>query len=348
MKIALCFIINYEHLLSKEHIWREWIEPNKDIINVYFYYNDLTKIKSQWIMEHTIPPVCICETSYFFVVPAYLSLLNFAYAHDTLNTWFCMLTETCCPIISPKRFRYLFFKYFNNSIFSWKTAWWNPSFHKRGNLAKLPKELWLANDPWFTLTRENVKQILYFINNETKITQTICSGGLANETLFAVIFYFSGDIKREQITDKKDKTHTEDKNEKNEKKESVNNNRIISYPTHIVDWARTNSPTSPHIFKDADNLDIKVIENELKQNDYVMFIRKVSPKFPDYTLRYYIYDYNKLNDDKLIINEYYKKNLLFYDNINNLIKKIYFFGTLYVKELCLAFIFMLFIKVYIF
>ena len=33
MKIALCFIINYEHILNKELIWREWIEPNKDIIN---------------------------------------------------------------------------------------------------------------------------------------------------------------------------------------------------------------------------------------------------------------------------------------------------------------------------
>ena len=46
MKIALCFIINYDHILNKEDIWREWIEPNKDIINVYFYYKDFNKIKS--------------------------------------------------------------------------------------------------------------------------------------------------------------------------------------------------------------------------------------------------------------------------------------------------------------
>ena len=46
MKIALCFIINYEHILNKEDIWREWIEPNKDIINVYFFYKDFRKIKS--------------------------------------------------------------------------------------------------------------------------------------------------------------------------------------------------------------------------------------------------------------------------------------------------------------
>ena len=190
MKIALCFIINYEHILNKENIWREWIEPNKDIINVYFFYKDFRKIKSNWIIEHTIPPDCIVETSYYHVIPAYLSILNFAVNHDEQNKWFCMLTDSCCPIISPKRFRYLFYQHYNQSMFSWKGAWWNPDFHKRANLAKLPKELWLANDPWFILTRENVKQVFHFVSTQQTITKTICDGGLANESLFAIIFKF--------------------------------------------------------------------------------------------------------------------------------------------------------------
>jgi hypothetical protein len=110
MKIALCFIINYEHILNKEHIWREWIEPNKDIINVYFYYSNLNKIKSEWILEHTIPPNHIVQTSYYHVVPAYLSLISFAMSHDKNNEWFSFLTDSGCPIISPKKFRYLFYK----------------------------------------------------------------------------------------------------------------------------------------------------------------------------------------------------------------------------------------------
>jgi hypothetical protein len=44
MKIALCFIISYDHILIKEDLWRKWIEYNKDIINVYFYYKDLKKL----------------------------------------------------------------------------------------------------------------------------------------------------------------------------------------------------------------------------------------------------------------------------------------------------------------
>ena len=65
MKIALCFIINYEHILNKEEIWKEWIEHNKDMFNIYFYYKDLKRIKSSWILKHAIPEKYIYETSYF-------------------------------------------------------------------------------------------------------------------------------------------------------------------------------------------------------------------------------------------------------------------------------------------
>ena len=135
MKVALCFIINYEHILNKEDIWIEWIKPNQDIINIYFYYKELQKIKSEWIMKHTIPPKFIYETSYYHVIPAYLSLMNFALSHDSNNNWFCFLTDSCCPIISPTRFRHLFYTHYNKSILSWKKAWWNIQFHKRANLA---------------------------------------------------------------------------------------------------------------------------------------------------------------------------------------------------------------------
>jgi hypothetical protein len=276
MKIALCFIISYDHIINKENIWKEWIEPNKDIINVYFYYKDLKKIKSKWIMEHTIPPNHIHETSYFHVIPAYLSILNFAFTHDTRNKWFCMLTDSCCPIISPKRFRYLFYNKHQKSIFPWKQAWWNPEFHKRANLAKLPRELWLANDPWFILTKENVKQIFHFVSNQQAITKTICDGGLANESLFAIIFKFYKEF---------------------------DNNRIINSLSHLTDWNRRSSTTSPHIFKEANEEDIIFIDKELERNKYAVFIRKVSTEFPDCILRHYIYEQRKKEDNNLLLIE---------------------------------------------
>jgi hypothetical protein len=277
MKIALCFIINYEHILNKEEIWREWIEPNKDIINVYFYYKDLRKIKSKWIMEHTIPPNFIYETTYLHVMPAYISILKFALNHDRENKWFCMLTDSCCPIISPKKFRYLFYNEHSYSLFSWKPAWWNPYYHQRGNLAKLPKELWLANDPWFILTKENVKQVMHFVNTQKQITETICSGGLANETFFAIVFKYY--------------------------KELENNSHIICTSTHIADWSRPTSATSPHVFKNADEADIRFIDKELERNLYFIFIRKIAPEFPDKILRHYIYEHNKEDVNKLVLIE---------------------------------------------
>lgn len=277
MKIALCFIINYEHILNKEHIWREWIEHNKDIINVYFYYKDLRKIKSNWIIEHTLPPNLIYETSYLQVMPAYISILKFAMNQDSQNKWFCMLTDSCCPIISPKKFRYLFYKNYNFSLFSWKEAWWNPYYHQRANLAKLPKELWLANDPWFILTKENVKQVIQFVATHKPIAQTICSGGLANETIFAVIFKYY--------------------------KELNTNSHIICTSTHIADWYRRSSKTSPHVFKYADKDDIEFIDKELKRNLYHIFIRKIAPEFPDDILKHYIYEHDKEKDEKLVLIE---------------------------------------------
>ena len=275
MKVALCFIISYEHIINKEAIWREWIEPNKDIINVYFYYKDINKIKSPWIMNHTIPPDYIHETSYFHVIPAYLSIMSFAIKHDTNNQWFCLLTDSCCPIVSPRRFRYLFFNYYNKTILSWKRAWWNVSYHKRANLRHLPTELHLGNDPWFVMKRENVLQTLQFINTQQTTVKTICDGGLANESLFAIIMYAY--------------------------KQMDTNGSVISAVTHLTDWSRMSSFTSPHTFKDANSVDIKFIDTELDKNKYAMFIRKMAPEFPDDILRNYIYGKNKLRDDALVI-----------------------------------------------
>jgi len=277
MKVALCFIISYEHILNKEEIWREWIEPNKDLINVYFYYKDFNKIKSDWIRKHTIPPNYIYETSYYHVIPAYLSVMRFALTHDNENNWFCMLTDSCCPIISPKKFRCLFYENYNKSIISWKKSWWNIDFHKRANLSMLPKDFHLANDPWFVLKRENVLQIVSFVNVKKEMTKIICAGGLANESLFAIILYCY--------------------------KELNSSDKVISAITHITDWSRMTSATSPHIFKDANEKDIKFIDTELEKNKYSMFIRKISPEFPNEILREYIYQKYKDSDNNLILKE---------------------------------------------
>jgi len=266
MKIALCFIISYKHILNKEEIWREWIEQNKDIINVYFYYTNLHKITSSWIRKYVIPEEYIYDTSYYHIIPAYLSLLNYAIADDYRNQWFCFLTDACCPIISPEKFRYLFYTHYNKSILKWQPAWWNVQFHKRSNLALLPKEMRLANDPWFVLKREDAIRTLKFSKQQHNVLSLICSGGLANESLFAIIFYVTKQL-----------------------------STIISQSTHITDWTRMSSPTSPYLFKILNENDIKFIDNELVKNKYAMFLRKVDEEFPNEIINQYIYKKNILS-----------------------------------------------------
>jgi len=123
MKVALCFIISYEHILNKEQLWIDWIKPNKDIINIYFHYKDINKIKSSWIKLYTIPPQLTQTTSYYNVVPAYMSILSYAYEHDKENVWFCLLTDSCIPVISQEKFRNMFLNHYQASIIKCKPAY---------------------------------------------------------------------------------------------------------------------------------------------------------------------------------------------------------------------------------
>jgi hypothetical protein len=149
-------------------------------------------------------------------------------------------------------------------------------YHKRANLALLPEEFRLANDPWFVMKRENVLQCLHFANVQQKIKQTICSGGLANESLFAIIMY-----SYRQLTGVKD--------------------AVICAVSHTTDWSRRTSSTSPHLFKEGNETDIQFINKSLENDKYVMFIRKIAPEFPDTLLREYIYEKSKEADDKLMV-----------------------------------------------
>jgi hypothetical protein len=258
MKVALCFIISYHHILNKEQIWIDWIKENLDIINVYFHYKDINMIQSPWIKIHTIPPKYTHKTTYYNVVPAYMSLLTYAFHHDKENKWFCMLTDSCVPIISPIKFRQLFFEYYYASIFKWRPANWNLTIHRRANLRLLKQEYWLANDPWFTLSRSHVHKCIIFYTVKNSIYQTVNNGGLANESIFAIILQTFNEL--------------------------TNPNVLLNEQSTLADWSRMSSPTSPYLFKDATPDNINIIKKLLKENKYSMFLRKVDREFPDQTI----------------------------------------------------------------
>ena len=259
MKVALCFIISYEHALNKEQLWIDWINPNKDIINIYFHYKNINMISSPWIKLYTIPPQIIQPTSYYNVVPAYMTVLLYAYEHDKSNLWFCLLTESCVPIISSEKFREMFFNHYNTSIIKCKPAYWNVTFHSRANLRLFSKEFWLANDPWFILCRDHVHKCKLFITLKKSMYKQINMGGLANESIFAIILQIFNEL--------------------------TNPIRLINESSNLSDWSRMSSSTSPYLFKQASQENINLISNLLKENKYAIFLRKVHRSFPDSVIK---------------------------------------------------------------
>jgi hypothetical protein len=317
MKIALCFIISYDHSLNKETIWREWIDNlDKHLVNIYVYYKDITQIKSPWLKQYAIPCEYIRFTSYYHVIPAYIGLMKYALSHDKNNQWLCFLTDSCCPIISPSKFQYLFFQYYSKTIMTQKPAWWNVHYHRRANLAKINKQYHLANEPWFVMRKEDVKKVLQFSSSKNAKTRTlfqlICEGGLANESLFAIVLRCYGAA-----------------------------NETINESIYITNWNKMSSATSPYVFKGRQLEEEKnFINEELTKNKYIMFIRKVSTEFPNDVLKEYI------GMESMTPCE--KKMLLYYTTVNkchNVLQIIYYsplFRVFLTATFCYFFVFQCF------
>jgi len=308
MKIALCFIISYEHQLNKEQLWIDWIQENKDIINVYFHYKYISNIKSPWLRLKTIPPKYVQKTSYFNVVPAYMALMSYAFHHDTSNLWFSMLTESCVPIISPQKFRKLFFEHYQASVIKWSPAYWNVEIHRRANLRLMKKEYWLANDPWFVLSRQHVQKCMIFMAAKYGIYKQINEGGLANESIFAIVLKTFHQLDDPRMT--------------------------INEISTITDWSRMQTPTSPYFFKEATEENKEMIVSMLKKNKYAMFLRKVDKSFPDDVLKEFIYNTNYHHEYSMMHNQLKLKNNYTWLNYKNYVFIFIFFlfFIFYVKE----------------
>lgn len=253
MKVALCFLISYKHVVNKENIWRKWIEPNKDIINVYFHYKDFDKIQSPWIRKYCIPREKVVDTSYYHVVGAYIALLKYAYSDDNReNQWFIFLTDSCVPIVSPDKFRKIFYEYFDKTIMKWKPCWWNVYYHRRANLRLFPEKLRLGHDPWFIICRKDVSLVFEYLTYCNNEFNTICGGGLANESIFAMVLKM---------------------------KKTLEN--VMNKSVNLTNWEKMSSPTSPYVFKYGSCEEIEFIMENIEKNELIMFMRKVDFLFPD-------------------------------------------------------------------
>jgi hypothetical protein len=201
-----------------------------------------------------------------------MALLSFSVKHDVENQWFCFLSESCVPIISPEEFRNIFNRHNHQSILQWREAWWNVEYHKRANLTLFTKEFQLGHTPWFVLTKEDAIKCLLYKQVKKSVYSLICKGCLANESIFAIMlktFNRLGD-------------------------DGDNGQNVINAPSTLIDWSRMTSSTSPYVFKYETDIytmqhNIDWIVGEKKKNQYTIFLRKIDSSFPDDVLEKMIY-----------------------------------------------------------
>ena len=254
-RVALLFFLHYDHQLVKESRWRTWVESNADFVDIYFHATDPSRITSPWVRAHLLPPQHLVPTSYLHMVEAYMSSLAFAWHRVPDTRWFCLLTQSCVPLVSPAVFRHRFETHGNTSFLRWSEPWWPIQFHRRAHLRSLPAHCRLGHDPWFVLTRDDVACCLAFRRQQPTLYRHICRGGLANESLFAIALHLGRRLA------------------------GVRNER-----TTAVDWSRRTSATSPHVFRhDKDHLprDVAFVQHCLQEHPNVLFLRKVAPDYPD-------------------------------------------------------------------
>lgn len=262
-KIALCFIVSYDSgCLEKENVWIRWINQYKRIygnesINIYVHYKNY-EILSPFLKEHAIPHTHIAPTNYYHMVPAYMSLLQYAATADINNVWFCTLTESCIPIMHPKKFNELFKENHCSSIIDIQRATWNVHLHRRANLRMFPPKFRLQNSPWFILTRSHVRICIDFMNIYTHTFFTICKGGLANESIFAIMLLVGGVFNP-----------------------NIPNTTHINTSSTIANWHKRTSPTSPYVFTSFSENELQFINKHINTNKYFVFLRKVSQSVGD-------------------------------------------------------------------
>jgi hypothetical protein len=88
-------------------------------------------------------------------------------------------------------------------------------------------------------------------------------GGLANESIFAIILQTLGELHQSK----------------------TDSCKLINECSNVSDWTRMASATSPYLFKENTPENIIIISNLLKKNKYAMFLRKVHKTFPDYAIK---------------------------------------------------------------
>ena len=256
--MAFCFLVTKD--LNKESIWRTWFSKLDELkfpYRVFTHCSNPAAITSEFLKSTLIGPEHTYPTAWGKVARAEWSLFKYAYSNAAAD-WHILLSESCVPIVTPKKFIETYAKHSRNSFISHCRAWWDVTKSNRADLYKLPEEYHLAHTTWIILCREDIEAIKSLETVETDLINNYIDTFIADESMIAVWL-----------------------------KKANNLVNVINETTTIVDWTRSNG-NNPYTFNTIMPSDTILIKDHLDKNKYSMFLRKIGKSCPDDMILPYI------------------------------------------------------------
>lgn len=254
MDVAFCFIVTKD--LNKEHIWRKWLEQLSELglkIKIFTHCSNPSQIHSPWLLKTLIPESI--PTQWGFIMKPTIALFR----HALGSQWACLKTESCVPIISPKKFIELFNKYKNKTFLSYCKIWWDPKIVTRANLGLIPKEYHWAHQQHVIVCQKDLSGIIKFVDENPILTNTIIKGASADESFIAISIYAFNNFEN-----------------------------TMNEITTLVDWPRSPDGNHPYTFTRWSEEDKEVVETLKNKHKFYMFLRKIDTNFPDNILLEFI------------------------------------------------------------
>jgi hypothetical protein len=180
-KISFLFIVNRD--LTKENIWKNWLNLLNIDYNIYVHCSTPSNINSLWFKNFLIPNEYIKPTKWGILADAITSLIEYALIHN--NKWYILLSESHVPFVNPFKFINYYNINKNKSIISFKKH--DNIVEDRCNMKLLPKQYWIENEMWLILSKNDVNNIITFKNNNPNIYQVLISGAIADECYLSII-----------------------------------------------------------------------------------------------------------------------------------------------------------------
>jgi hypothetical protein len=191
MKIAFLFLTIGD--LNHEYLWREYFKGNEDKYNIYCHPKDKNNVKSEWLKNYIIDKNV--ETSWGRTINSILELLGEA-LKEKKNEFFILLSESCVPIKSFKKF----FNFLLNKNISFIKLQEITDYDKKARLINVKNKdnynLIKHSGNW-TLNRHHVKKLL-LKKNDTKKFLNVDS----QDEFFLSIIYTKDKFKNYEIVNR--------------------------------------------------------------------------------------------------------------------------------------------------